>query len=137
MDKLNLFGALVTNGQEELASLTYLITMAFAEANQEYTRTTGDYYENEIRKLGREYHTIIDNVEGIRHMTTIVFSSADDALAFTHDLDKQGIDISVQTYKANCAPAALLKIPLISSRKMIDFIISRMKDALAKIASEK
>ncbi|MEN8228864.1 MAG: aminotransferase class III-fold pyridoxal phosphate-dependent enzyme [Bacteroidota bacterium] len=137
MDQLNLFGALVTNGQEELASLTYLITMAFAEANKDYTREMGDYYENEIRKLGRDYNTIIDNVEGIRHMTTVVFSSADDALAFTRDLDKRGIDISVQTYKANCAPAALLKIPLISSPKMINFIISNMRTALKRIASEK
>jgi len=137
MDNLNLFGALVTNGQEELASLTYLITMAFAEANQEYTLAIGNYYEDEIRKLSREYNTIIDNVEGIRHMTTIVFSSADNALAFTRDLDKQGIDISVQTYKANCAPAALLKIPLISSWKMIDFIINSMRNTLVKIVAEK
>jgi len=34
MDSLNQFGALVTNGQEELASLAYLITIEFAESNR-------------------------------------------------------------------------------------------------------
>lgn len=135
MDRLNLFGALVTNGQEELASLAYLITMAFAEDNKEYTRKTGDYYEKEIRKLGSDFNTIIDNVEGVRHLTTIVFKSPDDALAFTHHIDQQGVDISVQTYKANCAPASLLKIPLISSWKMIDFMIGKMRESLQKITS--
>ena len=38
MDDLNLFGALVTNGQEELASLANLVTLEFARANAEETR---------------------------------------------------------------------------------------------------
>src|SRR5690606_37394815 len=36
MDSLSQFGALVTNGQEELAALSYLVTMRFAEENAEY-----------------------------------------------------------------------------------------------------
>ena len=38
MDNLNQFGALVTNGQEELASLAYLITMEYAQENAEELR---------------------------------------------------------------------------------------------------
>lgn len=36
-DSLSQFGALVTNGQEELASLAYLVTMEFIGANGAHT----------------------------------------------------------------------------------------------------
>ena len=130
MDNLNLFGALVTNGQEELASLSYLITMEFAEANREYTRKIGDYYENKVRELGKEFSDIIINVEGSRHLTTLFFESAEKTVEFASFLNKRCIDISAQTYKANCPPSALTKIPLISSYKMVDFIIMKMQEAL-------
>src|SRR5690606_22645682 len=45
MDRLNQFGALVTNGQEELAALAYLITMKFADENAKYIDQLGQYYE--------------------------------------------------------------------------------------------
>ena len=48
MDNLNQFGALVTNGQEELASLSYLITMAFVNANREYIHQLGEYYHSSL-----------------------------------------------------------------------------------------
>ncbi len=137
MDNLNLFGALVTNGQEELAALTYLITMRFAEDNREYTYELGEYYESKIRDFQNNFKTIIDNVEGSRHMTTIIFKDAEEAIVFAKELSSQSIDVSVQTYKANCAPAALTKIPLISSRKMVDFMIEKMRKALEKISIEK
>ena len=43
LDCMPQFGALVTNGQEELASLAYLITMRWAKANAQVTRAVGDY----------------------------------------------------------------------------------------------
>ena len=133
MDNLNLFGALVTNGQEELASLSYLITMAFAEANREYTRKIGDYYENKVRELGKKFSDIIINVEGSRHLTTLFFESAKKTVEFASFLNNRCIDISAQTYKANCPPSALTKIPLISSYKMVDYIILHMQEALEHI----
>jgi acetylornithine/succinyldiaminopimelate/putrescine aminotransferase len=133
MDNLNLFGALVTNGQEELASLSYLITMAFAEANKPYTRKIGDYYENQVRELGKKFSNIIINVEGSRHLTTLFFESAKKTVDFASFLNNRCIDISAQTYKADCPPAALTKIPLISTYKMVDFIILTMQEALEKI----
>ena len=130
MDRLNLFGALVTNGQEELAALSYLITMAFAEANRAYIKNLGDYYEEEMRKLAAEYPDFIEKTEGRRHMTTLFFRSAEDAVFFTSELNKRGMDISVQTYKADCPPSALTKIPLIASRKMVDLMLQSMRDLL-------
>jgi 4-aminobutyrate aminotransferase-like enzyme len=136
MDNLDLFGALVTNGQEELASLTYLITMAFAEANKEYSIALGDYYEDQVRKIGLEFGNIITKVEGSRHLTSIFFNSADRTVDFASFLNERCIDISAQTYKADCPPSALTKIPLISTFKMIDFIIDNMRDALVKINNQ-
>ena len=133
MDNLNLFGALVTNGQEELASLSYLITMAFAEANKPYTRKIGEYYENQVRELGKKFSNIIINVEGSRHLTTLFFESAKKTVDFASFLNNRCIDISAQTYKADCPPAALAKIPLISTYKMVDFIIQNMREVLEKI----
>ncbi|MCP4197692.1 MAG: aminotransferase class III-fold pyridoxal phosphate-dependent enzyme [Proteobacteria bacterium] len=130
LDNLNQFGALVTNGQEEMASLTYLITIAFAEANSDYTKALGDYYESELRTLAGRYSDIVDRIEGNRHLSSIFFYSADTAVQFITQLNQAGIDISAQTYKAECPPVALTKIPLISSYKMVDFLIAKMYEAL-------
>jgi acetylornithine/succinyldiaminopimelate/putrescine aminotransferase len=133
MDNLNQFGALVTNGQEELASIAYLVTMEFAQANRAYIRSLGDYYENELKAMARRYPDVIDRIEGQRHLSSIFFYSADKAVQFTTRLNQAGIDISAQTYKADCPPAALTKIPLISTYKMVDFLIAKMNEALKNL----
>ena len=133
MDNLNQFGALVTNGQEELASLAYLVTIAFAEANRDYTRELGEFYEAELKSLARRYPSIIDRIQGRRHLASIFFHSVETTVAFTTYLTAAGIDISAHTYKAECPPAALTKIPLISTYKMIDFLIGKMDEALARL----
>jgi hypothetical protein len=46
-----------------------------------------------------------------------------------------GIDVSAQTYKANCPPVALTKLPLTVSKVMIDMIINRMEDSLKNVAA--
>ncbi len=47
LDVMPQFGALVTNGQEELASLAYLVTMEWAQANAAATAELGAYFEIE------------------------------------------------------------------------------------------
>jgi acetylornithine/succinyldiaminopimelate/putrescine aminotransferase len=130
MDNLSQFGALVTNGQEELASLAYLVTMEFAQANSAYTRDIGDYYQSELEALAQKYPAAIDRIEGSRHLSTIVFYSVDTTVQFIAQLIDAGIDISAHTYKAESPPVALTKIPLISTCKMVDFLISKMHEAL-------
>ena len=137
MDSLNQFGALVTNGQEELASLSYLITMDFAEANSQKTREVGGYYNMQAAKLIAKYPEIIVELEGEAHMTTFVFRSAELTNKFTAYLNKECcIDVSAQTYKADCPPVALTKLPLISSCKTVDYVIAKMNEALEKICSQ-
>jgi acetylornithine/succinyldiaminopimelate/putrescine aminotransferase len=133
MDNLNQFGALVTNGQEELASLAYLITMEFAQANAAHTAELGGYYEKELKALAARHRQWIDRIEGQRHLSSIFFKAEDKAVAFIKELNAAGIDISAHTYKPKCPPSALTKLPLTSTPKMVDFLIKQMDRALANL----
>jgi acetylornithine/succinyldiaminopimelate/putrescine aminotransferase len=133
MDSLNQFGALVTNGQEELAALAYLITMEFALENEVYISKMGDYYEDKIKSLAYKYPALIERIEGKGHLSSIFFYKVDDVLKFTNILNEGCIDISSQTYKAMCPPAALTKPPIIATKAMIDYLINKFEEALKKI----
>lgn len=130
-DCLPQFGALVTNGQEELTSLAYLVTIRWAEANADATCAIGDHYENRVRELGETYPDLISAVEGRRHLNGLSFHRLEPAKRFTAWLNRAGLDISVQTYKESCPPTALTKLPLIASRPVVDFVVDRMAEALA------
>ncbi len=45
-------------------------------------------------------------------------------------LNAAGLDISAQTYKADCPPVVLTKLPLIADDQVVDFVLARMKAAL-------
>jgi len=137
MDNLNLFGALVTNGQEELAALAYLITMAFAQENESYIRETGEYYESRLKDLAAKYPSLIERIEGKGYLSSIFFYDPDKVLKFTGLLNAGGIDISSQTYKAMCPPAALTKPPIIATKIMLDYLINKMEEALENILGGK
>ncbi|NLF38669.1 aminotransferase class III-fold pyridoxal phosphate-dependent enzyme [bacterium] len=131
MDCLPQFGALVTNGQEELASLAYLITMRWARENRDVTRAVGEYYEKRLRALARAHPGAIHSVAGIRHLCGLCFHDLDTAKAFAAALVRKGFDISVQTYKSDCPPAALTKLPLIAGYELVDVFIDAMADVLS------
>jgi 4-aminobutyrate aminotransferase-like enzyme len=133
LDNLDQFGALVTNGQEELASLAYLITMEFAQANARYIKELGEYYESSLKGLAKKYPQLIERIEGERHLSSIFFRAEDKAVAFIKILNEACIDISAQTYKAKCPPSALTKLPLTATPKMVDFLIGKMDEALATL----
>lgn len=133
LDCLPQFGALVTNGQEELAALSYLITMRWARANAEITRKVGDHYETCLRELGDRHRKVINSVEGVRHLAAVRFADVATAKRFTGSLNEMGLDISVQTYKAATPPTALTKLPLICGYEIVDFVIERMNEALKTI----
>lgn len=133
MDTLPQFGALVTNGQEELTALAYLITMRWAEANTEPARAIGEHYEERVRGLGAKYSGAIRSVEGRRHLIGIYFHELEKAKRFTSFLNAAGLDISVQTYKEGCPPSALTKLPLIAGYDAVDRVVRHMADALARL----
>lgn len=133
MDNLNQFGALVTNGQEELASLAYLITIRFAEYNSDHIREMGELWQKKLHELAAKHSSLVTKAEGDGFLGTLFFSDAETTVEFCKILNHQyHIDISAQTYKANCPPAALTKFPLIATGKLLEFTA----DAMDKILTE-
>jgi hypothetical protein len=66
-------------------------------------------------------------------MTTICFFDIGMANFFAGELNRCGFDISAQTYKADCPPVVLTKLPLIADRTVIDFVVSAMREVLRKL----
>jgi 4-aminobutyrate aminotransferase-like enzyme len=130
LDTLPQFGALVTNGQEEIASLAYLVTMAFVNGNRGFITDVGEHYERSLGELAARHEGLIVKVEGRRHLAALHFRDAGKMARFVATLTQGGIDISVQSYKSKCPPACLTKLPLITTGTAVDFIVGRMDDAL-------
>jgi acetylornithine/succinyldiaminopimelate/putrescine aminotransferase len=133
LDALPQFGALVTNGQEEIASLAFLVTMAFARANREYIRQTGEEYEQRLRDLAARHPALVEKMEGRRHLASLFFRDTAKLTSFVKGLNQAGIDISIQSYKAKCPPSCLTKLPLVITPKTVDFIVGKMDAALAAL----
>ncbi|MBR7145480.1 MAG: aminotransferase class III-fold pyridoxal phosphate-dependent enzyme [Lentisphaeria bacterium] len=137
MDNLNQFGALVTNGQEELASLANLITIRFAEHNAEHIRGIGRYWQEKLYALAGEFPGQIKKAEGDGLLGTLFFSDAEQTAEFCRRINNScSIDISAQVYKANCPPAALTKFPLIASEKLLEFAYQSMRKVLRELEDE-
>lgn len=135
-DKLNQFGALVTNGQEELASLAYLITMEFSSANGKEIEEMGNRFEEGIHALVAKYHGLLPKAEGMGHLSAIHFTSVEKAKEFTKIINELCVDISAQIYKPDCPPAVLLKPPLIADEKVMDVIFKKIEEGLGMLNSE-
>lgn len=132
-DSLSQFGALVTNGQEELASLAYLITIAFINANGEHITTVGKAYHSKMAQLVRQHKAMCTGVEGDAHMSAICFKEVHHAVEFCKIMNETyGVDISAQAYKPNCPPVALTKLPLIVSEAMCNDLIELFDMALSE-----
>ena len=123
MDNLDQFGALVTNGQEELASLAYLITMEFVRSNGAAIQHVGTYYQRSLQQMAEQHGGWIDRIEGHRHLSSIFFREAEAAVRFVKGMNEACIDVSAQTYKADCPPAVLTKLPLIMGTAGVDRFI--------------
>lgn len=136
MDSLNQFGALVTNGQEELASLSYLITMKFVRENSNEITRIGNLFDNNLAGFKDKYNKLISKIEGQGHLAAIHFTTIDQAVVFAKKLNAMCIDLSVQTYKANCPPAVLLKPPVIISEKTIHFLCEKIDIALSEMEGD-
>lgn len=136
LDTLAQFGALVTNGQEELASLSYLVTMAFVAANGPEIDRVGARYQEGLRGLAAAHPALLAGVDGDGHMGALVFHDPEAAAAFCRILGTEhGIDISAQTYKASAPPVALTKLPVIVDDQVVDVILDRMDRALAALTT--
>ncbi len=131
MDTLNQFGALVTNGQEELAALSYIITMAFMKANGDKVAEIGKRFEDGLKAIHEKYPDVILDTEGEGLLAALHFHTVDDAAGFAKKMKGACIDASAQIYKANCLPAMLMKPPVIASEATIDYILDTIDNLLA------
>ena len=132
-DSLPQFGALVTNGQQELAALAYLVTMRWAAANREVTREIGDYYAARLQELAGKFPKLVAGVDGCRHLSCLRFGDTSAATGFARLLIERGLDVSAQTYKPDCPPSVLTKVPLIAGYEVVDFILDRMAGVLREL----
>jgi 4-aminobutyrate aminotransferase-like enzyme len=132
MDTLNQFGALVTNGQEELASLSYLVTMNFARANSTEIDRIGKKFEDGLHSLKEKYPEKIVTVEGLGHLAALHFHTVSEASKFAKALNENCVDASAQIYKANCVPAVLFKPPVITTDSVIDRLLEIIDGLLGK-----
>lgn len=130
VDVLPQFGALVTNGQEEIASLAYLVSLRWAEANAAVTGAVGEYYETRMKELAARHPETLRAADGRRHLMALIFNEVAPAQATARALNARGLDISVQTYKADCPPAALTKLPITFGYEAVDAVIERMEAVL-------
>ncbi|MCI8375481.1 MAG: aminotransferase class III-fold pyridoxal phosphate-dependent enzyme [Lachnospiraceae bacterium] len=130
MDSLNQFGALVTNGQEELASLAYLITMEFVRGNGEEIARMGQRTEEILSGLAAKFPGKLTRVEGQGHLAALHFSDVEEAGSFAKTVNHMCIDVSTQLYKADCPPAVLLKLPLVVSERILGVLEEKFSAAL-------
>ena len=63
-------------------------------------------------------------------MGGITFRDLDRAKAFAKILVRRGLDISAQTYKPDCPPSVLTKLPLIAGHEVVDLVLDRMTAVL-------
>ena len=64
-------------------------------------------------------------------MGSLTFEDAETAAAFSHIMtETHCIDVSAQTYKANCPPVALTKLPLIATKSLVRRIEAAMRQTL-------
>lgn len=133
MDTLNQFGALVTNGQEELASLSYLITMKFVSENGEKIEELMNDFYNRISAAAAKRPDVVKCVEGLGYLAAFVFFDLETAKVFAHKVNDKFIDVSAQTYKQNCPAAVLIKPPMITSEAGIDFLVKSFEEILSEM----
>lgn len=133
MDTLNQFGALVTNGQEELASLAYLITMRFVLDNGKIVEDNQARFYAGLEALAEKYKGVVKNIEGLGYLSAVVFEDLGTAAVFAKKINAKAIDVSAQTYKANCPAAVLIKLPLVTSEAAEDFVLKTFDEALSEM----
>lgn len=136
-DSLSQFGALVTNGQEELASLAYLVTMVFIAENGAEIARVGKLYHAAMVDLAAKHSRLITAAAGDAHMSALSFEHVPEAVEFCKRMQLQfGVDISAQTYKPNCPPVALTKLPIITTEDMALALVDKMDRCLRAMEEE-
>ena len=108
----------------------YSCTLTWAQANAKVTAAVGDYYAGRLREVAARHGDVVTAVEGYRHMSTLFIKDLASAKAIAAKLVAAGLDISAQTYKAECPPALLTKLPLTAGKAGLDCVVEKIEAAL-------
>ena len=80
----------------------------------------------------------MEKAEGDGLLGTLLFHDAEQTVRFCEKLNREHhIDVSAQTYKAECPPAALTKLPLIASEKLLDLVAEAMESVLTQMEGKR
>ncbi len=133
MDTLSQFGALVTNGQEELASLANLIVMEYVLANGDEVARMGALLDAQRAAVAADFPALVSAAQGFGHCFALHFDSVDTAVRFTKTMNARGVDVSAQTYKVHCPPAALFKPPVILGDAGVNCLYGHIRAVLQQL----
>jgi hypothetical protein len=111
--------------------------MRWATANRDLTRGIGDSYHARLKELAAQFPNVVLGVDGSRHLSCLRFKDTPTATTFARMLVERGLDISAQTYKADCPPSVLTKLPLIAGPEVVEFVCDRMREALRAMTANK
>ena len=132
-DNLVLFGALITNGQEELTNLSYLTTMQFIADQAEELARLQKRWDTIGQSLAKDYSDVLTGAEGLGYLASLQFADAQQAGVFAKKLTARCIDTSAQLYKANCPPAALFKLPIVMQDHDLDLLEANIREVLKEM----
>ena len=87
--------------------------------------------------LAKKHNKRITEAEGDAHMSALSFVSVPDAVEFCKRMQLvYGVDISAQTYKPNCPPVALTKLPIITTETIALSLVNKMDRCLLSMEEE-
>ena len=133
-DILPQFGALVTNGQEELASLACLVTLAWLQANGAAVDAVGQALERGLGALPGRFPGLLEGLAGRGHLLGLRFRDLTPGRRFATLMNEAGYDLSVQSYKSRCPPVALCKLPIIADECLVEAFVTACAEALRQVS---
>ena len=97
----------------------------------------GKLWQEKLENLAGRHSKLVCKAEGDGFLGTLFFADAEQTVKFCKKLNGYfHIDISAQTYKADCPPAALTKFPLIASEELLEFAAKAMEETLIQMELE-
>ena len=113
-----------------LASLSYLITMRFVQENGALIEENENKFYERLTAVAGKHVAKVKCAEGLGYLAALVFYDLETAKVFATKINAKYIDVSAQTYKANCPAAVLIKPPMIPSEAGIEFMIRTFDEIL-------
>jgi len=90
------------------------------------TAKVGEYFQERLRDFAAKRRGTVSEVHGWGHLAGLHFTDMEKAKAFAAGCVDRGLDVSVQAYKSEVPPAALMKLPLIAGYEVVDTVVETL-----------